>query len=73
MKYIIFENNGLIAPVIFSKVLNHSEVAQNLTFLGKLLSAGFINRNWEATGESFSLGIKSHATDTAIIKALMSR
>ena len=71
MKYIIFENDGLPCPVIFSKTVTHSDMANKVKGLGKPISAGFVSGELTAWGESSSLNLKSRKQDTQLIQFLM--
>lgn len=70
MKYIIFDNR---VPVIFPKIIDHSEMAKFLIIqtnhlLAKPTSAGFIKDNGVTFGESYTLGLQSGENDDEIIK-----
>lgn len=83
MKYIIIEKSEFddqvsFHPVIFSSMLNHSDIAKHTLHLmgnmwpyGKfeVTSAGFYNEiNGMTYGRSETLGIKSYEHDAVIIK-----
>ena len=60
MKYVIFEGNGLVHPIIFGDHTTHSQVS---IAGGKPISAGFVRFDkfgWpHCSGESESLKLKS--------------
>lgn len=69
MKYIICKNNGTEEAIIFSKSIQHSDMAKLLGITP--VSAGhfmMLDGTIFATGESVTLGIKSRAEDAAVIK-----
>jgi len=70
-KYIIIEHDGMEAPVVFSPVLLHEDVAGN----SKVKSAGFckldVNGNWTAAGNSVSLNCGARPQDVKILKELL--
>lgn len=62
MKYIIYDN---FWPIIFPFIYNHIDMANH--FLGKVTSAGFIDKNGKVYGYSDSLSISSKESDQRII------
>lgn len=66
-KYIIIEHKALEVPIVFSPILQHSEVAGNK----KVISAGFCRADedgvYSVWGESISLKVKSRPEDAEII------
>ena len=67
-KYIIIDK-GWIAPIVFSELLTHAEVARALG--GTVIGAGFCQiteqGRYECYGKSVSLGIKSDEESDAKI------
>ena len=68
MKYIIFDDGLNENPVIFPTHIPHTKVA--LLPLGEPISAGFLDENLTAGGESVGLKLKSRPEDTEIIRRL---
>ena len=70
-KYIIVISHELEVPIVFSKILQHNEVAGGR----KVVGAGFCHlsidindkRCWSVSGHSISLGIKSRPEDAEIL------
>ena len=67
MKYIIFKGHFCDEPVIFSKLQSHKDVAEQLSNIGKPVSAGFVDYELNAYGKSTSLNLESRPQDTEII------
>ena len=67
-KYIILENFG---PVVFTELMQHSEVARALGANQPITGAGFVYVNadggYTCYGESISLRVKSNGEDDAKI------
>lgn len=59
MKYVIFEGNGLVHPIVFGDHTTHSQIS---VAGAKPIAAGFVkfdSMNWpHCYGESKSLGLK---------------
>jgi len=67
MKYIIFKGYICEEPVIFTKLQSHKDMAGKLSNIGKPVSAGFIDYEFNACGKSTSLNLESRPQDTEII------
>lgn len=74
MKYIVFEEDGLEDIVIFSKLVNHSDMASRIG--KKVLGAGFVRLGMDTAsdhivgvchGESISLNMKSRPEDSILL------
>jgi len=78
-KYIMFDETN---PIIFREHLNHSDMANHLSGLGKVTSAGFVQVYVETLekefpyievyvfGESVTLQMKSNPVDALWIKKM---
>lgn len=65
-KYIIVDTGQCIAPVVFSELLTHSDVAQALANSSSVLGAGFCyiqDNRYVCYGSSISLGVKSRGEE----------
>ena len=70
MKYIMIDGYLDEQPVLFPKSISHDVMASNLSHMGQVVSAGFVDMvdgELSAYGESTSLGIKAREIDTHII------
>jgi hypothetical protein len=76
MQYIIVERLGLEIPFMFPTILNHDDFAEMVN-ASKVISAGFVTLNIDnqlrASGDSFSLGIKSRPEDSGLIEKFLKR
>lgn len=74
MKYIVFDRQGQLVPVIFPELLNHREVAEALKSRISLSrstvrSAGFVKLTAHEThGGSSTLEVESEPDDTLVIE-----
>ncbi len=70
-KYIILEQSGMEIPVVFSRFLQHEDLAVALKH--RVCSAGFCELGpagkWIAGGESVSLKLNSRPQDAEILNA----
>lgn len=67
LKYIVVK--GLVEEIIiFSPTITHAVMAVN--FNQQVISAGFVDKNWNCYGESISLGVKSRIEDTKIAQSI---
>lgn len=70
-KYIIIERDGIEAPLVFSRFLQHEHMAQFTG--GNVLSAGFCKLDslgrWVTDGESVSLKLNVRPQDAQILNA----
>jgi hypothetical protein len=77
MKYIIVERDGLKWPIIFPSIFDHIAMASTELVKGyRIVSAGFvinIDNEVRASGDSFSLGIKSRPEDSELIQEHLKR
>jgi hypothetical protein len=68
-KYIIVEREGMEVPLVFSRFLQHEDVA--LVIRDKVYSAGFCELdstgNWIASGGSVSLKLDARQRDAKIL------
>jgi len=74
MKYIAFECNGQVMPILFADHTDHSMIARCVKseYPGyKVKSAGFAGRNGSVWGESVSLRVKSDVEDEFYIKRIL--
>jgi hypothetical protein len=66
-KYIIIERAGMDVPLVFSRFLQHAEVAGT----SKVKSAGFceldVTGKWIVVGQSTSLDLAARAQDSEIL------
>lgn len=69
-KYIIVDTGMALAPVVFTELLTHADVARQIAPGGEVLGAGFcyIEKNqYVCYGESVSLQVKSRGTEDSKI------
>jgi hypothetical protein len=68
-KYIIVELEGMEVPLVFSRFLQHEDIA--LVIKNKVYSAGFceldLTGNWIASGASVSLKLNAREQDAKIL------
>lgn len=74
-KYIIIDTGMLIAPIVFTELLTHVDVARSIAPGGTILGAGFcrIDKNhYVCYGESVSLEVKSRGeADSKILNRFL--
>lgn len=61
-KYVIIDTGMLIAPIVFTELLIHADVARAIASDGEVIGAGFChieNNLYICYGESVSLEVKS--------------
>jgi hypothetical protein len=73
LKYIIIQHAGMEVPLVFSRFLQHGDVAGTR----KIESAGFCELDasgkWVVVGESTSLNLKVRPQDSEILNAHLMR
>lgn len=75
MKYLMFEVNGIPAPVLFPDHVKHSEVAAASKFFDTVASAGFveIGETVRTYGQSVGLNLSSRPEDARFIEIMIGK
>lgn len=72
IKYITIRENNAERIIVFSPNFQHNEIARRVG--GEVLGAGFVNwEKMECYGESISLGIPCHPSDTGLLQMFIHR